>query len=94
LPISGEIQRVVIDPQSPAPTDLYDITLTDEDSVDVLAGQGANVSTSATSIVCPGTPLKDGTTVSVRPVVVDGILTLNITNAGNGGAGKVVVYVR
>ena len=91
--ISGQILRVVIDPGSPAPTNLYDMTLTDSDSVDVLAGRGADLSDTATTNICPGTPLKDGTTTSVVPMVVDSILTLNITNAGTG-VGTVVVYVR
>ena len=94
LPISGTIHRVVIDPGSPAPTALYDITLTDSDSVDVLAGQGAELSATATTNVCPGVALKDGTTTSVVPMVVDSILTLNVSNAGASAAGTVVVYVR
>ncbi len=94
VPVSGVIHRVVFDPGSPAPTASYDVTLTDENGVDVLAGQGADLSATASSAVCPGVPLKDGTTVNVAPTTVDGILTLNVTNAGSGGAGKVIVYVR
>lgn len=93
LPVSGEIQRVVIVPGTPTPTALYDLTLTDSDGVDVLAGQGANVAAGNVNI-CPGTPLKDGTTTGVLPMVVDSVLTLNVTNAGAGGAGSVIVYVR
>ena len=95
IAISGQIVRVVIIPSgTAAPTTLYDMTLTDSNSVDVLAGQGANLSATVTANVCPGTPLKDGTTVSVVPMVVDSVLTLNITNAGNAKAGTVIVYVR
>lgn len=94
-PVSGTIERIVIVPSaSAAPTNLYDITLTDEDGIDVLAGQGANLSSSAASHVCPGVPLKDGTTTSAVPIVVDGTLTLNVTNAGDTKAGSVAVYVR
>ena len=93
--VSGQILRVVIIPSaSAAPTTLYDLTLTDPNSVDVLAGQGANMSATATLSTCPGTPLKDGTTTSVIPMVVDGILTLNVTNAGDTKAGTVILYVR
>jgi len=93
--VSGKIERVVIIPSgSAAPTTLYDLTLTDVESVDTLAGQGANLSATVTLNICPGTPLKDGTTTSVIPMVVDGVLTLNVTNAGNAKAGSVVVYVR
>lgn len=95
IPVSGRIERVVIVPSaSAAPTSLYDVTLTDSNSIDVLAGQGANLSATVSSSVCPGTPLKDGTTVSVTPTAVDSILTLNVTNAGNTKSGTVVVYVR
>ena len=70
------------------------MTLTDADGVDVLAGQGANLSASASLSVCPGSPLKDGTTVKTQKIEVDGVLTLNVSNAGIVKAGKVVVYVR
>lgn len=95
LAVSGKIERVVIVPSaSAAPTTLYDATLTDANGIDVLAGQGANLSATVASSVCPGTPLKDGTTTSVTPTTVDGVLTLNISNAGDTKAGSVIVYVR
>jgi hypothetical protein len=93
--VSGQIERVVFVPSATAaPTNLYDIVLTDEHGLDVLGGQGANLSNSASSHVCPGTPLKDGTTTSVRPMVVDGALTLTVSNAGASKAGEVILYVR
>ena len=93
--VSGYIVRVVTIPSaSAAPTTLYDVTLTDADGIDILAGQGANLSATVAASVCPGTPFKDGTTTSVTTMIVDGILTLNVTNAGNAKAGSVVVYVR
>lgn len=95
VPVSGAIARVVFIPSaSAAPTDNYDVTLTDSDGIDVLAGQGANLDTANASSVCPGVPLKDGTTTSVLLTVVDSILTLTVANAGDTKAGKVVVYVR
>jgi lysophospholipase L1-like esterase len=93
VPISGDILRVDIIPSTQdAPTNLYDVTLTDSDGVDVLAGQGADSSETATETVCVGVPLKDGTTTKTIPVVVDGTLTLNVTNAGDTKSGRVVVY--
>lgn len=95
IAISGEIQRVVFVPSAAAsPTALYDVTLTDEDGIDVFAGQGENLSATVALSVCPGTPFKDGTTIFERSTVVDSILTLNVSNAGDSKAGKVVVYVR
>lgn len=95
LSVSGKIERVVIVPSTTAAPDaLYDVTLVDQDSIDVLAGQGANLAASGNTQVCPGVPLKDGTTTSVVPVVVDGVLTLNVAAAGASKAGKLIVYVR
>lgn len=93
--VSGRIERVVFVPSASAvPTAAYDVTLTDADGINVLGGQGSDLSETTASSVCPGTALKDGTTVGVVPTVVDSILTLNVENAGNTKAGKVVVYVR
>ena len=93
--VSGQIERVVFIPSDvTAPTASYDVTLTDEDGIDVLSGQGVNLSETVASSVRPGTPLRDGTTVSVISTVVDGLLTLNVSNAGDSKAGRVVVYVR
>lgn len=95
VPVSGAIARVVFVPSaSDAPSANYDVTLTDADGIDVLAGQGADLSETDASHVCPGVPLTDGTTTSVLLTVVDSILTLNVSNAGDTKAGKVVVYVR
>lgn len=95
LPVSGRIQRVVFVPSATAaPTANYDVTLLDSDGVDVLSGQGANLSETTASSICPGIALKDGTTTSVVPGVVDSVLTLNVSNAGDSKAGKVIVYVR
>lgn len=92
--ISGEILKVVTIPGSPTPTDNYDITLLDADGVDVLAGQGADRSSSTKQSVAPGVPLKDGTTTSVGPMAVHSTLTLNVANAGDSAQGTVKVYVR
>lgn len=92
--VSGEILKAVFIPGSPAPTDNYDVTITDTDSMDVLAGQGADRSTNTKQSVAPGVPLKDGTTTSVGPMVVNSTLTLNVTNAGDSKAGTVRIYVR
>lgn len=94
--LSGQIVRVVFTPDSGGtqPTNLYDVTMLDAGGVDVLAGQGANLSNAAASAVCPGVPLKDGTTTSVIPAQVDGVLNLVVANAGNAKGGTVTVYLR
>jgi hypothetical protein len=96
LAVSGKIERVVIVPSaSAAPTALYDMTLTGPHGIDLLAAQGANLSDTLASHFAPAIALKDGTvTAASYSVTVDDILTLNVSNAGNAKAGKVVVYVR
>lgn len=93
--LSGVIARVAFVPGSggSAPTNLYDVTLLDESGLDVLAGQGANLTTSASAVV-PGVPLKDGTTTSVHPCHIDDKLELRVANAGNAKSGTVILYLR
>lgn len=93
--VNGEILRVVIIPGAGglAPTTLYDVLLNDAHGIDVLGGQGQNLSATVTSHVCPGVPLKDGTTTGVHPIAVAGVLTLVIANAGSGKAGTIVLYL-
>ena len=91
--ISGEILRVTFTPDGggTAPTNLYDVTLDDEDGIDVLNGKGANLSNTTTTSIAP--LYGDGTTTN-RPVAVDGKLTLDVSNAGNAKGGIVAVYYR
>ena len=93
--VRGILRRVVFAPGTGGdqPDNLYDAVLNDEHSIDVLAAQGANLSNAAASSVCPGVPLKDGTTTSVAPMVVDSVLTLVISNGGNTKSGTVYLYV-
>lgn len=94
--ISGTLARVVFIPGSGGtqPSSLYDVTLLDESGVDVLGGQGANLSNSTVAQVAPGCPLKDGTTVSTTAPQMDDRLELQVANAGNAKTGTVVLYVR
>lgn len=82
--IVGRLQKIVTNPGSTAPTDNYDITVTDPDGVDVLQGVGANRDTANSeeaAIVYSGT--------SVNPVVAD-TLTLVVANNSVNSAGIVV----
>lgn len=79
---------------SAAPTANYDVTLTDDNGVDVLSGQGANLSNATATRVVPGVPFKDGTTTSIAPVVINDTLDLAVANAGNAKGGTVVLYLR
>lgn len=82
---NGAILRLITIPDSgTAPTALYDITVVDEDGVDVLAGAGADRSATATEQVA---------TTSLG-VVANDKLTLHITNAGNANKGTTIVLIR
>ncbi len=81
---SGEVLTLVTDPGAAAPSANYDITVTDADSIDVLAGAGANRHTSTTEYVLAAS----------LGGAVDSALTLNVTNAGNAKQGDVYLYIR
>lgn len=86
--IQGYVILVVTDPGTPAPTDNYDITLTDENGVDVMGGTLANRDASNTEQAVP----KIGNVYGGR--WVSGTVTLNISNNSVGGAkGIVKVYI-
>jgi hypothetical protein len=67
-----------------APTDNYDITITDAQGLDVLLGQGANRDTANTEYV-------DGASIAA---VASSVLTLGVTNAGNAKEGTAVLWIR
>lgn len=94
--ISGVIVKAVFIPDSGGtqPTNLYDVTLLDENGLDVLAGRGANLSNSASSATAPGLAVTDGTTTGIVPVPIDDQLELRVANGGNAKGGSVVLYVR
>lgn len=86
LDYDGVILFVVTVPDGggTAPTALYDITLTDTDSVDVLGGQGANRSATATEYLNYGSGLG---------AVSKSKLQLNVSAAGENKGGLVYVYI-
>lgn len=49
LNLFGSLLRVAFDPQAASPTTGYDLTLTGADAVDVMIGNGANLSATVTS---------------------------------------------
>lgn len=83
---SGKILALVTDPDgTSAPTDNYDITITDEEGVDVLVAAGADRDTANTEQVV------DQATLGV---VANDTLTLTVANAGDSNAGKVFLFIR
>jgi hypothetical protein len=82
---TGALVRLVTIPSAgSAPTALYDITLLDEDGVDVLAGAGIDRSATLTEQVA----------ATSLGCVANDKLYLHITNAGNAKAGTVIVFLR
>lgn len=85
----GYVFMVVTNPGSTAPTDNYDITLTDADGVDIMGGTLANrdEATSEQAVPAVATGIYGGRYVYTAP-------TLNISNNSvNGATGTVVIYV-
>lgn len=80
--------ELTTNPGTPAPTDNYDITLTDAESVDRLQGVGANRDTATTETAIP---VYSGSTV--HPIVSrSDVLTLAIANnAVNSAQGRVIL---
>lgn len=84
---TGEILGVAQIPDSGGtqPTNLYDVTVSDGDGVDVLFGLGANLSNAATTYKSHA----DGLCA-----VVESKLSLAVANAGNAKGGQTVLFIR
>jgi len=94
--LAGELLRCVFTPGSGGsePTDGYDAELLDSNGVDLLAGEGASLSHTSTTSICPAVEMTDGSHPTCRPFVFNDKLQLEISGAGNGKSGLVVLYVR
>lgn len=79
----GLVVGFTTDPGLTAPTDNYDITITDADGHDVLLGAGTNRDTANTEHVATG-----------MAGVAGSRLTLSVTNAGDAKVGVVIVWIR
>jgi hypothetical protein len=90
--VRGEIARVSLNGTSTGAT--YSLTLKDSSGIDVLAGLGSGVSTSAVSSVVPGIKVTDSVSTNVVPIVVNDLLTLDVTVAGSNKTGTVILYVK
>ncbi len=85
--INGLVYGLKTNPGSTAPTDNYDITVTDADGLDVLGGVGADRDTANTEYAAA----KDGAG-NVVPIPVSGVLTINVSNAGNSKVGVATLF--
>ena len=80
----GEVILLATDPGATAPTTLYDVAVNDANSIDVLAGGGADRSATVNEYV-------QGSSLGA---VATSALTLAVTNAGNAKVGTAYVYIR
>lgn len=96
--IVGRLIKIVTDPGSAAPTDNYDVAVTDEEGVDVLAncmnatllGTRDTANTEETYLYlkeASSTPIG----IAAYPVVCDK-LTISLANAGNAKTTQVILY--
>jgi hypothetical protein len=80
----GEVLALVTNPDNTdAPTDDYDITITDVDSYDVMQAAGLNRDAADTE-----------TAVPTASSVAFGNLTLNVANAGDTKSGTATLYIK
>lgn len=84
-PVSGKLLAVTTIPDgADAPTDQYDVTLTDGGGHDVALGALANRATATTEHVKQAD----------LGAMANGPLTINVSNAGNAKKGVLVVWLR
>jgi len=91
--VSGRIAGVEFTPGTggSVPTDNYDVTLSTDNGIDVLGGQGANLSQTTathTQLVCTVGAL----TFPVERAVI-GVLDLVVDNAGDTKSGTITVFL-
>ena len=79
---AGEVLALFTNPGATAPSDDYDITITDAEGYDVMQAAGANRDTANNEYVVPA-----------AKSVAFGVLTLNVSNAGNAKQGLAVLYI-
>lgn len=75
-PFSGRLVALRTDPGSPAPSDLYDITVPDEHGIDRIQGVGANRATATSEEVAI---VRSGTAIH-PPVAFEDVLTYTVAN--------------
>ena len=84
--INGQIGRIVTNPDNTdTPTTLWDLTMADEDGVDILCGAGADrdvADSGASEQISPCPPCP----------AIQSKLTFTVANGGNAKKGVVVVY--
>lgn len=87
--INGLVLGVTTDPESPAPTDDYDITLTDQYGIDIMGGYLANRDTANSEFATPQSAYFS------HGMPVHGTLNVDISgNSQNGAKGRIIIYYK
>ncbi len=82
---TGKVEVLITDPDGSAiPTDNYDVTVTDEDDYDILAGGGIDRDTANTETVLS----------SSLGAVFESTIGPVVTNSGSSKQGKIVLLIR
>lgn len=92
--IEGTVERIVYSPSGlsgQVPDDNYDVTLLDEDGLDILVATGANLDEATTTSVEQVGKTLDNLEI---PIATVGLLDFAVENAGSGGSGIVRLFVR
>tara|TARA_Y100000310_G_scaffold317685_1_gene370830 strand:+ start:12806 stop:13168 length:363 start_codon:yes stop_codon:yes gene_type:complete len=80
----GKLLAVTTDPSATAPTDDYDVTVLDDNSMDVLLGAGSDRDTANTEYLLEAN----------LGAVAKSKLTVTVANAGNAKEGTVYIWIR
>ena len=96
--VTGTLVKGVTDPGATAPTDNYDIAITDSEGLDVLGNCVDNLADRDTANTEEVYFLVSNLAATdpagnLHPVVCDP-LTISVTNAGNSKQGQVILYYR
>jgi hypothetical protein len=92
VPTGMILQVKTVPDGTTAPSDNYDLTIVDGDSVDLLGGSGADRDNAAAEIIAP--LIGDATTKNQRPLVDGtGALDIVVANAGNAKKGIVSLWI-
>jgi hypothetical protein len=94
IKFDGMLMRVTIVPGTGGdePDDNWVMAINDDNSVDVLANQGAALDESTTITFCPGVRLDDDSIESVVPIAVVGELDLAGSGMGSANIATIVLY--
>jgi hypothetical protein len=93
--IAGLIHKVVTNPGATAPSANYDITLVDEDGIDIAQGLLANRhTTNSEEVYLYKEATLTGSVPAAIPIFHAGALTLTIAAAGDSKQGVVRIYYR